>query len=311
MKALIATGHEAQLVALQELPEPAPTSDEVVVEVDAFSVNRGDAFGLSGVYGVPTTPGTVPGQDIVGRVSRAAASGLGPSVGQRVVGHPTSGGWAERVAVPLSAIATLPDSIAAAQAASLPLAGLTALRLLREVTPVAGQRLLLTGASGGVGHFLTELATAQDMEVTAVTASAERGDRLLALGAQTIVHQVDDAQGPFDIVFESVGGSSFPIAISKAAAGGTVLWFGQASLTPVTLDFFGLFATTPLTIKHFPHWVSSTSDAEDLASLVRLVEAGMLHPEVGRTSDWAETASVLTDVVERRVRGSAVLTITR
>jgi len=144
-----------------------------------------------------------------------------------------------------------------------------------------------------------------------VTASHERGERLLTLGAEEVVHAVADAEGPFDFVLESVGGESFTTAVSRLAPGGTALWFGQASLEPVTLDFFQLFAVTPVTIKHFPHWVSTTTDAEDLGTLVDLVAAGKLHPEVGRTADWADTASILADVVERRVRGNAVLTITR
>ena len=70
-----------------------------------------------------------------------------------------------------------------------------------------------------------------------------------------------------------------------------------------------LVATTPLTVKHFPHWISDVPDADDLATLVRLVADGRLHPEIGRTADWADTAAVLADVYDRRVRGNAVLTV--
>jgi NADPH2:quinone reductase len=311
MLALAATGDPAEAVAIREVPEPHAGPGDVVVDVEAFSVNRGDAFALSGVYGTPAVAGWLPGQDIVGRVAQSAASGAGPAVGERVVGHPPAGGWAERVAVPLSAVAAVPDAVASLDAAALPLAGITALRLVRRTGQVPGQRLLLTGASGGVGHFVTELAALAGMEVTVVTASAERAERLMNLGAAQAVQAVGDAKGPFDFVLESVGGESFTTALSQLAPGGTALWYGQASLAPVTLDFFELFAVTPITIQHFPHWVSTTTDAEDLRTLVDLVATGKLHPEVGRTGDWADTASILTDVVERRVRGNAVLTITR
>jgi NADPH:quinone reductase-like Zn-dependent oxidoreductase len=111
------------------------------------------------------------------------------------------------------------------------------------------------------------------------------------------------------VVLESVGGETFTAALSLLAPGGVVVWFGQASLSPVTLDFFGLLGVTPVTIKHFPHWVSTTTDGEDLETLVHLVASDELHPEIGRTADWAETASVLDDLARRRIRGNAVLTV--
>jgi NADPH:quinone reductase-like Zn-dependent oxidoreductase len=310
MKALTATGVPARTVEFTEVPEPAAGPSEAVVEVDAFSVNRGEGFSLTGVYGAPAERGWLPGQDVAGRVVRAAEDGSGPSAGQRVVGHPDSGGWAERVAVPTSRLAVLPDEVSAVDAAALPLAGLTALRLLRDAGALTGRRILLTGASGGVGHFLTELAAAGGAEITAVTASPERGQKLSVLGAARVVQDLADAQGPFEVVLESVGGETFTAALALLAPGGVVLWYGQASLDPVTLSFFDLLGVTPLTIKHFPHWVSATTDGEDLETLVDLVAAGNLHPEIGRTADWAETASVLDDLARRRIRGNAVLTLT-
>ncbi|MEU6586441.1 hypothetical protein [Nocardia sp. NPDC046763] len=77
----------------------------------------------------------------------------------------------------------------------------------------------------------------------------------------------------------------------------------------MTLDFFALFGATPFTLHHFPHRVSGTTDAEDLAELVGLTAAGLIHPERGRTADWSETVGVLTDLVHRRIRGNAVLTV--
>jgi len=309
MKALTATGGPTHTVDFTEVAEPVAGPAEAVVRIDAFSVNRGEVFALAGVYGTPAKRGWLPGQDVTGRVVQAAADGSGPAVGQRVVGHPSAGGWAERVAVPTTSLAVLPDNVGAVAAAALPLAGLTALRLLREAGAVCGRRILLTGASGGVGHFLTELATAAGAEVTAVTASVRRGQRLADLGAAHVVQDLADAGGRFHLVLESVGGETFTTALSRLAPGGTVLWFGQASLTPVTLSFFDLFGVTPVTIKHFPHWISTTSDAEDLETLVRLVATNRLHPEIGRTADWAETAAVLDDVAHRRIRGNAVLTV--
>jgi len=88
-----------------------------------------------------------------------------------------------------------------------------------------------------------------------------------------------------------------------------VLWYGQAGLEPPVLDFFALVPITPFTLRHFPHWVSDTTDAQDLATLVRLTLTGRLHPEIGRTADWTETTPALEDLYQRRIRGNAVLTI--
>ena len=311
MKAVIATGLNvlADSLEIADVPEPAPQADEAVVAVEAFSVNRGEALFLTGGYGQPAEKGWRPGQDIAGVVVRAAADGSGPAVGARVVGHPEGSGWAERVAVPTDRLAELPDEVSAQTAAALPLAGLTALRLVRAAGDVVGRRVLVTAAAGGVGFFLTELLAGAGAEIVAVTSNDTRAVRLRELGAAQVVKCAAEAEGRYDLVFESVGGQEFADAVGKSAPGATVLWYGQASLQAPTLDFFNLVASTPLTIKHFPHWISPFTDGQDIATLVRLVVEGRLHPEIGRVADWADTAQTVADVYERRVQGNAVLTI--
>jgi NADPH2:quinone reductase len=130
---------------------------------------------------------------VAGVVVRAARDGVGPAQGSRVVAHPTAEGWAERVAMPVDRIAELPDPISFEVAAALPLAGLTALRLLRALGSVSSQRILLTGAAGGVGHYFVELAAAQGALVTAVAGTERRGRRLRELGAAEVVASLADA----------------------------------------------------------------------------------------------------------------------
>ncbi|WP_225100076.1 zinc-binding dehydrogenase [Streptomyces sp. CoH27] len=305
MKAFIPTGDPAEPVVLADVAEPTLRPDEALVKVEAFSVNRGETFKLE-----KPVAGDRPGKDIAGLVVQPAADGSGPSGITRVVGHPMSGGWAEYVAVPTSALAELPDSVSTLQGAALPLAGLTALRLLRTAGPVLGRRILLTGASGGVGHYVTELAAAAGAQVTAVTRDAERGARLVELGAADIVHDVADARGPYDIVLESTGGQALATALARLARRGTLIWFGQAGRTPVTLDFFDFF-TGPesAVVRHFHYLDADTRLADDLAVLVRLTAEGRLRPEIGRVADWADTATALTDLRDRRIRGKAVLTL--
>ncbi|KOV05626.1 MULTISPECIES: zinc-binding dehydrogenase [Streptomyces] len=300
MRRLIPTGQAERPVAFAEAPQPVPEPDEVLVKVEAFAPNRGETFLLE-----DPRPGWLPGKDVAGLVVQAAADGSGPGIGARVVGHPAQGGWAEYAAVPTHSLAVLPDSIDSVRAAALPLAGITALRLLRTAGPVAGLRVLLTGASGGVGHYVTELAVGAGAELTAVTATPERGERLVELGAH-VVHGVAAAEGPFDVVLESTGGPDLPVALSKVRPGGTLVWFGQASRTPATLDFFRLLGGPErVTIRHF-HYAGAPY-GPDLAALVGLVERERLHPEIGSVSGWAETAGTLVDLRERRVRGKAVL----
>jgi len=305
MKALVPTGQSRALVALADTDVPEPQPGEALVKVEAFSVNRGEIFQLE-----DPRPGTRPGKDIAGLVVQAAADGTGPAAGQRVAGHPEAGGWAEYAAVPTTALAPLPDSVPAVQAAALPLAGLTALRLLRSAGSVAGRRILLTGASGGVGHYVTELAANSGADITAVTASAERGERLAALGAAAVVHDIGASAGPFDLVLESTGGTNLALAAVRLAPAGTLIWFGQASRTPATLNFFDILGgPQTVTIRSFAYWDSPVPYGRDLAVLLRLVATGRLHPEIGRLAGWEDAAATLTDLYERRIRGNAVLTI--
>ena len=307
MRALLPTGRPEEMVAPGEAELPRPAADEALVEVRAFSVNRGEVFQLHG----PLRPGGGrPGKDVAGVVVRAAADGTGPAEGTRVVGHPPANGWARYAAVPTHSLAELPDTVSFETAAALPLAGLTALRLLRVAGPVAGARILLTGASGGVGHYVTELAAGQGAEVTAVTATAERGKRLAELGA-TVVQDLDEVTtGPFDLVLESVGDTSTPRALALLKERGQLIWFGQASRKPAELSFFEFFkGPRSATVRHFHYEHFDEPYAADLAALVRLVAEGRLHPEIGRLTDWRSTAAALNDLRDRRIAGNAVLTI--
>jgi NADPH:quinone reductase-like Zn-dependent oxidoreductase len=275
-----------------------------VIRVEAFSVNRGETFLLE-----KPPAGWRPGKDIAGLVVQAAADGSGPAAGTRVVAHPPSAGWAEYAVADTSSIAELPPEISAVTAAALPLAGLTALRMLRLGGGVTGRRILLTGASGGVGHYFVELAANAGAEVTAISAAPDRGSRLAELGASAVVDRVTAANGPFDLVLESVGGDVFRQALAQLAPGGTLIWFGQASREPVTVNFFDLVYRQPsVTIRHFSY-ADPPPYGADLATLVRLVARGRLHPEIGRVADWADTAGTAADLRDRLIRGNAVLTV--
>ena len=303
MKAMIPTA--PQQVTFGDVAEPVPADHEAVVEVAAYSVNRGETFLLDS-----PSAGWRPGKDLAGTVVVAAANGTGPTLGTRVVGHAPHSAWAERVAVSAASLAEVPSTVELTTAAALPLAGLTALRLIRRAGTLIGRRVLITGASGGVGHYVVELATGAGAVVTAVSATAERGARLREFGAATVTH-VCDAEGWFDVTMDSVGGDSFAEARRRTNPAGTVIWFGQASLEPVTLNFFEwVDGTVGARIELFHYEITDHTDSEDLATLLRLVTEGRLHPEIGALLPWKDTALVIDDIRERRLRGNAVLQVT-
>jgi len=305
MKAIVTDGEGPTGVRLDEVEEPRAAADEALIAVEAFSVNRGETFQIES-----RPAGFRPGKDLAGVVVRAAADGSGPAVGERVVAHATGGSWAERVAVTTDRIAPLTVGLAATTAAALPLAGLTALRLTRATGPLASRRVLLTGASGGVGHYFVELAAAQGADLTAVSASGERAERLLALGATQVVADVEEAEGPFDLALDSVGATSTPAAFARLTPEGALVWFGQASRVAPSFDFFDWRGAFNGTIRRFHYEESDVSVATDLATLVRLTAGGRLHPEMGWTADWTRTGEALTALLAREVRGNAVLTVT-
>jgi NADPH:quinone reductase len=156
MRALVSRP-DAPYAELADVADPQPRRDEALVEVKAFSLNRGETKRLASM-----APGSITGWDVAGVVRAAAADGSGPPAGARVVGMVGRGAWAELAAVRTDVLAELPDAVSFEQAATLPVAGVTALRALEVVGFVLGKRVLVTGASGGVGRFAIQLAGAAD-----------------------------------------------------------------------------------------------------------------------------------------------------
>jgi len=169
-------------LVIRSVPEPTPDRDEAIVRVRAISLNRGEVrrAGMAAA-------GWRPGWDLAGVVERAAADGSGPSVGARVVGFLPEGAWAQRVAVPKSALAELPDKVTFSQAATFPVAGLTALHALSKGGLALGRRVLVTGATGGVGDFAVQLARLAGAHVTANVRRADQIAAVRQLGAHEVV----------------------------------------------------------------------------------------------------------------------------
>jgi NADPH:quinone reductase len=253
--------------------------------------------------------GWIPGQDIAGVVERAAPDGSGPAVGARVVGLVDQAGWAERVAVPTDRLAVVPDDVSFVSAATLPVAGTTALRTLRLGGDLAGQQVLITGASGAVGRFQIQLARQQGASVTAVAAVRHAGD-LRGLGAERVVEAIELASGPFSLITESVGGESLAQAIERVAPSGTIVMFGSSSgeLTPIGFRQF-VPGHEGARLHTFTYYTSGPGIGADIASLLALLAVGRLETLVALTVPWRDVAQALDALRQRSISGKAVLTI--
>jgi NADPH:quinone reductase-like Zn-dependent oxidoreductase len=301
--AIVTTPKGSAPVEIREVPDPQPAPNEALVEVRAFSLNRGELrlFQIR-------PEGWRPGQDISGIVVEAAANGSGPQPGERVVALTDNAGWAERAAVPMHRMAVLPDNVLLEEAAALPVAGLTALRTLRHGAPLLGKRVLITGAAGGVGHLATQIAARSGARVTAVVGGPERRRHLR--GADEIVEDIAKVQGLFALILESAGGSSLAAAIAHIEAKGTIVVFGNSSGEPTPFSFRDLAEHPNARIQGFSYFTSEAEErfAPDLALLASLVADGSLKPHIVEHS-WRELAQIGPQLRDRQIRGKAVFHI--
>jgi NADPH:quinone reductase len=303
--ALVADRSSDTGLSQKEVPDPDPHPDEAVVRQRATSLNRGELRRLPA-----REEGTVPGWDVAGVVVRPAPTG-GPAEGARVVGMLDEGAWAERVAVPVSRLAELPDDVSFTDAATLPVAGVTAYRTLALGGMLIGRRVLITGASGGVGRFAIQLARRAGAHVTAVAGSEKRAEGLRELGADEVSVGFD-ADGPeLDLILESAGGDSLAAALRRVARGGTVVAFGNSSGDETTFNASDFYSRAP-TARVYAFMVFDEVDREqsassDLRALADMVAAGELRTEVSLEASWRDPNDAVTALLERRVAGKAVL----
>lgn len=297
MKAVINT---PEGTVLAEVAEPVPTAGEALVAVRAFSVNRGELALLE-----QRTAEWRPGQDVAGVVVEAAADGSGPAPGTRVAALVEGAGWSEQVAVPTDRLAVLPDAVSMEQAAALPLAGLTALRTLRLGGPLLGVRVLVTGATGGLGGLQVELAAAAGAHVTAVAREGVGPVR----GAHQVVPDIESADGTFALLVESVGGDSLTAALRKAAPGATIVLIGNSSGRKTPIDIYDFIGHEGARIVSYLSYAYPEPPKPDLQLLVDLVASDRLHPVLGLVTDWTALPEALDAVRDRTITGKAVLTL--
>jgi NADPH:quinone reductase-like Zn-dependent oxidoreductase len=309
MRALVHDPDAPGGIRLGTAPDPTPRESQALIEVCAASVNFVDvAFARE-----QARPGEVPGMDAAGVVVAAAADGSGPPIGARVVTFGWDrGAWAQRRAVDTVELAVVPESVDLGAASALPGAGVTALRALRQLGPLLGRRVLITGASGGVGRYAVQLAARAGAYVIASVGTPARGTGLRELGADEVVTDLAQITEPVHGVLDNVGGELLARAYGLLAAGGCAQSVGMASLAPTTIDFErerqrgGRRRLEVFTVGN-PEF--GPGFGTDLAYLVDLVARRRLDPQVGWRGSWRRVAEAADALLGRRVPGKAVLEI--
>ncbi|MSP00305.1 MAG: oxidoreductase [Acetobacteraceae bacterium] len=303
MRALVTTPNGKASVEMRDVPEPAPAPNEALIAVHAFSLNRGELRSV-----INNGEGWIPGQDVSGVVLRQAANGSGPAAGTRVVALTDEFGWAEQVAVPAHRVVPLPGNVSFAQAAALPVAGLTALRCVRLGGALAGRRVLITGAAGGVGTLAIQIAAHSGAHVTAVVGAPERAAGIAGLGARDTVHGIENAAGRYALILESAGGTSLSEALKRVEPSGIIAVYGNSSGERSEIGFMDFRPAQNARIQSFFYFTSGPEEmfAPDLALLVALVADGNLRPVIGAERDWADFAEVAETLRSRQVAGKAV-----
>ena len=333
MRALQLSAHGTldQLQVVTDKPVPTADTGHVVVRVGASSFNYHDVFTVHGMPGIKVPFPVVIGLDLAGTVVAVGEGVTGWQAGDRVLVNPlkpgvglmgemTDGGMAEYARVDAAQLIALPDAVSFEQAAALPVAYGTAHRMLiTHNTVKAGDRVLVLGASGGVGTATVLLAKLLGAEVIAAAGSAEKGERLLALGADHVINynEVDFSRwvierygkpqrrnddGGVEVVVNFTGGDTWLPSIKSLKRGGTLLVCGATAGHAPQEDLRYVWSFE-LNIKG-----SNSFYKDNLEALLQLVADGKLDPVIDRVLPLEQAAEGLALIRDRAVLGKIVVT---
>ncbi len=324
MKALVQDRYgSSDVLELREVGKPVPAEHEVLVRVHAASVNardwhfmRGDPYLARLSMGFSAPKVKIQGTDFAGRVEAVGAGVRGFRPGDEVFGEAPRA-FAEYVTVPQSDVAAKPANLSFEQAAAMPLAANTALMGLRDVARVAtGQRLLVNGASGGVGTFAVQLGKLFGAHVTGVC-STRNVDLVRSLGADEVIdYTLDDfAQGgqPYDVIFDLVGNRSLgDLRRVLTPAGMLILSGGGVSEGGSLFGPMGLMLKGRLLsslVRQRLVTVTAKPSQENLATLSELAGSGKLIPVIDRSYSLSEGAQAIRYLEMEHARAKVVITI--
>jgi NADPH:quinone reductase-like Zn-dependent oxidoreductase len=323
MNAIIHTqyGPPAEALAYTQVEVPTPAVDQLLVRVRASAINPGDLFVVQGVpamlrlvNGVTSPKHPVPGLVVAGTVESAGVAVTRLQPGDRVYAEISRGAFAEYACVPEKVAALMPAAPSFEEAAAIPLVGVTALQALRDKAKVQpGQRVLVTGASGGVGSLAVQVAVALGAEVTGVC-STGNVELVRSLGAHHVIDYTTDdltrSRQQWDVVLDNVAALSLGQLRRLVVPGGVLLpsantdgrWLGGASRAA------GALALTPFVRQRLRPFVALPK-ADDLATLTEMVDAGTLRPVVDSVYPLSKTVEALEHYATRHARGKVVLSV--
>lgn len=301
-----------EVLEYAEVPEPTITDRQILVKVHAASVNPADWKLRRGRPRIPLLKfPRIPGSDIAGKVVQVGKAVTRFKVGDSVYGMiiPFSGGTcAEYAAVPEKNTAIAPRNLSLVEAAAVPAAAQTALQALRDHGKIkSGDRVLINGASGGVGSFAVQIAKANGAEVTAVT-SGKNVDFVKGLGADRVVDYTTEdftrTDSRYDIIFDTVSSRSFGECRPALKPNGVyiaTLPSPSTILRMVTGAFFGGRRATMVNV-----WPRGA----DLEVLTGWIEAGKVRPHIDRIYPLPKTAEAHAYSEAGHVRGKLVIRVT-
>ena len=306
MKAVVA--HEyggPEVLKFENVPRPEPKENEALVRVIASGVNPADPLTLSGKYAreFGTHLPLIPGYDIAGIVEKTGVKVTKLKAGDAIYGYPTfGGGWAEYVIVIEGEIAAKPASLNFTEAAAVPMGALTAWQALVDTAQVQpGQTILIHGGSGGVGSFAVQIAKARGARVIA-TASTANQDLLKQLGADVAIDytktRFEEIAKDVDAVLDPVGKETLARSYDVVKKGGIVMSL-VARPDPVELQKRGIRGAA----------ISVHPDAEDLAEIAHLIDAGKIKPVVTQVLPLSEAIEAQQQAATHHTRGKLVLRI--
>jgi NADPH:quinone reductase-like Zn-dependent oxidoreductase len=296
-------------VRLAQLEAPVPLPHQALIRVSATSLNRGEIRRAT-----TSEDGSRIGWDFAGTVERHAVSGMGPAAGTRVVGMLPTGAWAELIAAPTEALAALPEEVSFVQAATLPVAGLTALYGLEKASGLLGRRVLITGGTGGVGHFAIQLGRLGGAHVIATVRSEDKSKLVRDAGAHAVVvgesAQAVAAHGPYDIILDGVGGAVLAAALGQLGKDGICVVYGATSGTEINFNLRSFYSTGGARIYGFIlfHEFGALPAGIGLSRLLRLLQKGSLRPPIDIQAPIERISELAQDLTERKFTGKAVLT---
>ena len=322
MKAIVQKkfGSPDDVLELQEIDKPVVKDDEVLVRVHAASIHIGDSYGMRGVpyllrpvFSLSRAKNRVPGTDIAGTVEAVGKSVTQLRPGDEVFGW-CKGAFAEYVSVSEDALALKPANLTFEQAGAVGVSAFTALQALRDQGKVQpGQRVLITGASGGVGTFAVQIAKSFGAEVTGVC-STRNVDMVRSIGADQVIDYTQEdftRNGQhYDLILDNVGNHSLADTRAALTPNGTLLangapvsgWVGGLG-RPAKAFVLSLF------VRQQGRPFVSLPNKEDLATLKELAEAGKVTPVIDRTYPLSETHEAMAHVGEGHAQGTTIITV--